>query len=376
MPINPKKKFFLFKQSKHFCSVPWNYFKVSTDGTISTCVFGSESLGNITDEFMPDPNLLDIKQSLYNDILPNNCTYCQSQENDNYKFLRDLYNPMFVSADVDYSNVNEFKLSGVDLHWSSICDLKCITCWAPQSSSIAVEQGLPILHVPTNDANQLIDRIVENQAHLKEIYLSGGEPTLIKHNLLLLQKLDKDINCTIRINTNMMFKAGNQIIEELKKFSNVLFTISADAMESRYEYIRYGADWKVFLKNLELLQQVEHFKWRLNSVFFVASALYLTETQEFFRRNFDINDFTINQIGMGHDYLKCRNLPVKSKEQCVDKLAFYMQMQSDQNLLGQIKTCMLELHADKENSYEDFFNNVDRKYNTNWQVMFPEIVDA
>jgi len=376
MPINPKKKFFLFKQSKHFCSVPWNYFKVNTNGTISTCVYGTKTLGNIDEDFMSNPDLLDIKQSLYNDVLPSNCTYCQSRESKNYKFVRDLHNPMFTSVDVDYSDVNAFELNGIDLHWSSICNLKCITCWAPQSSSIAIEQGLPIMHTPTDAADRLIDRIVENQDHLKEIYLSGGEPTLIKHNLRLLQRLDKNINCTIRINTNMMFKEDNQIIEELKKFRNVLFTISADTMESRYEYIRHGADWNVFLKNLELLQQVKHFKWRLNSVFFVASALYLTETQEFFKRNFDITDFTINQVQMGHDYLKARNLPTESKDRCIDKLASYMQMQSDQNLLGQLETCILELRCNKEHSYEDFFNTVDSKYNTDWRTMFPEIVHA
>ena len=45
--MDPKRKFFLFKQSKHFCAVPWNYFKVGMNGDVATCVNGEYTLGNL-----------------------------------------------------------------------------------------------------------------------------------------------------------------------------------------------------------------------------------------------------------------------------------------------------------------------------------------
>jgi radical SAM protein with 4Fe4S-binding SPASM domain len=377
--MTPKEKFFLFKQSQHFCSVPWNHIKIQTDGSVSTCVHGKHYLGNIVDneidEILHNDALIEIRKILREDSPSSNCKDCQKLENTedySYKFLRDLYNPMFIKSTVDYDNPKDFILNGVDLHWSSTCNLKCITCWAGQSSSIAQEMGLPINHTPAPAAEKMINYIVDNQHTLKEIYMSGGEPTLIKHNLNLLQRLRKDLDFTIRINTNLSFTDTNPVIEELKKFPQVLFTISADiADEKKFNYIRRGADWNIFLKNLEMLKKF-HFTWRVNSVFFVATALHLSDTQQYFMNNFDINDFTINQVGMGHDELRCRNLSDPIKQQTIAKLSEHKDRY--QTLTGQLDNCVLELQNPVEESYINFFNNVDTRAGTNWKTTFPELL--
>ena len=383
--MDPKRKFILFKQSKHFCSVPWNYFKVDMSGNVTTCVNGEQVLGNLNDtdvkEILLNPKLADIKQNLSNDILDNNCKFCQSYENNvnsttSYDYLKGLYNLMFKSATVDYDNKAEFKLRGIDLHWSSICDLKCITCWSGQSSSIAKEQGKEILHVPTEQADKLIDYIVANQETLKEIYLSGGEPTLIKHNLRLLKKLRRDLPFQIRVNTNMMYEADNQIIKELQEFPNVFVTISADAMNERFNYIRRGADWNKFLKNLDNLTKT-HFTWRVNSVFFIASALYLSDTQNFFHENYGFNDFTINQCQMGHYDLECRNLSVNIKNKVLEKLTTHQnQYKQNFNLFGQLNNCIDEINKPGEPAYQNYFETIDSIAGTNWTTTFPELVYA
>jgi sulfatase maturation enzyme AslB (radical SAM superfamily) len=374
--IDAKKKFFLFKKTKHFCSVPWNHIKVSMNGDLSTCVYGTKNLGNLStvtiDNVIFGEKLQKIRADLFNDKEIDNCQMCKSHENDQYLYLRNLYNPLFISSDVDYTQTDKFVLSGVDLHWSSICNLKCITCWPNQSSSLAIEQGIPILHTPKEHAIQLIDFIIEKQDTLKEIYLSGGEPTLIKYNLLLLQKLKKREGLHIRINTNMTFDLDNQIINELKKFPNVLVTISADSLNERFEYIRRGASWAKFCNNLTELQSY-HFKWRVNSVFFVCSALQLTNTFNFFRDNFKINDFTINQLHMDHPDLKARNLPQKVKEQC---LALYEQeVNQDENLKGQLANCIHEIKQTKTHSYREYLNKIDTLTGKNWQNIFPELTN-
>jgi radical SAM protein with 4Fe4S-binding SPASM domain len=376
--MTPKEKFVLFKQSRHFCSVPWNHIKINTDGSVSTCVHGKNYLGNIIDneihEILTNNDLIEIKKTLRKDLPSANCKDCQKLENTedySYKFLRDLYNPMFIKSTVDYDSPNEFILNGIDLHWSSTCNLKCITCWSEQSSSIAQELGLPIKHTPSDAAEKIINYIVANQHTLKEIYMGGGEPTLIKHNLNLLKRLRKDLDFTIRINTNLSFTDTNPIIEELKKFPKVLFTISTDiADEKKFNYIRRGADWNVFLKNLEMLKKF-HFTWRVNSVFFVATALHLSETQEYFVNNFDIDDFTINQVGMGHDELMCRNLPDHVKQQTITKLLAHKEKY--QKLTGQLDNCLTELQNPIEASYINFFDKVDARAGTDWRITFPEL---
>jgi len=379
--MDHKKKFYLFKQSKHFCSVPWNYFKIDTDGVVKTCVQGHTTLGNINQqpikEILKNPLLTQIKKDLYNDVANINCARCHTfeQEANNYKFLRQLYNKYFVKADVDYSDPDSFTLSGVDLHWDSTCNLKCVTCWAKQSSAIAQEMRIPIYSTAEKDVTELTDWIISQQHTLREIYLSGGEPTLIKRNLRLLESLDKKNDFLLRVNTNLTFSRENKIIQEILKFPNVLITASVDALNDRFEYIRSGAKWDQFISNMDWLAQT-HAQVRVNSVFFVASASGLIETQDFFRQRYNIKDFTVNQCSMEQYALMSRNLPIKIKQVVQDKFQQAIEIHADNtNLVGQLTNCIKELQHDSNgHNYTEYFNDIDRRRSTNWQSVFPELV--
>lgn len=378
--MDPKKKFFLFHQSQSFCSVPWNYFKIDADGTIRTCVQGREILGNINNqdinEILDNPILRRIRQDLYHDKIPQNCTKCRAldQTGSSYSYLRSMYNDWFKSSDVDYSDFDSFHLSGLDLHWSSTCNLKCVTCWSKQSSAIAKELRLPILHLPSDRAQQLINWAVEQQHQLKEIYFSGGEPTLIRHNIGFLERLQPRSDLLIRVNTNMAFDMDNRFINLLSKFPNVLYTLSADAMSERFDYIRQGASWSKFLQNLDFLRK-RHDHFRINSVFFVASAFTLIDTQQFFRENYGFEDFTINQCGMEQDQLLCRNLPDQLKKDILARFqAVIRDTGLDQNLRGQIQNCMIELENDPNtHDYRAYFDHIDQRRGTNWRNIFREL---
>lgn len=378
--MNPKKKFFLFHQSQSFCSVPWNYFKIDANGTVRTCVKGREILGNIKNqsiqEILNNHKLKEIKQDLYNDKVPYNCVRCRDldQPESSYSFLRSMYNKWFVQSPVDYSDTNAFYLSGVDLHWSNTCNLRCVTCWAPQSSAIAAEQRIPIVNIPVHQIDLLIDWIVSQQHQLRELYFSGGEPTLIKHNIRLLQKLVPREDLLIRVNSNMTFEPDNEFIRLVSRFPNLMFTMSADAMTERFEYIRHGAKWDQFLRNISWVKERD-FQMRINSVFFVASASTLVETQTFFCDKFGITDFTINQCGMGQTRLQCRNLPdiVKYKVK-QDLVTRSRDLHLDINLAGQIKNCIDELQNDPNGEdYRVYFDDLDKKRSTDWRRIFKEL---
>lgn len=382
--MDPKKKFYLFKQSNHFCSVPWNYIKVNMDGTVKTCVEGSIPLGNIHNqsisEILSNPVLKDIRETLYADNLHKNCETCQKFENGSnnksYRYLRDLYNNYFVKNDIDYSNKDCFKLAGVDLHWGSTCNLKCVTCWARQSSSIAQEMGIPIISTSRQAADALIDWIIDNQANLKELYLSGGEPTLIRHNIRLLEKIEKTASILLRVNSNLTWDRNNIIVKEIMKFPNVLWTASADDIGERFDYIRHGAQWNQFIKNLDWLKGT-HAQIRVNSVFFINTATRITETHEFFRERYQINDFTINQCEMEHPYLRPRNLSDRLKQIAREKISSYrLKYHADNNLQGQLETCLKELqHESNDSDYHSYFDDIDRKRGTNWRIIFPELTN-
>ena len=339
-------------------------------------------MGNIRDntitEILDTDEYRRLRRALAQDTPAANCARCHQQQHletpQQYRYLRDHYNQLFKMVDVDYDDDRAFALTGIDLHWSSTCNLRCVTCWEKQSSAIAKELKLPIETTTEPEVEFLIDWLVDRQSELREIYLSGGEPLLIKHNLRLLRRLRRDQQFVLRVNSNFTQHANNQIMRELLEFPRVLMTISADDIGTRFEYIRHGAQWQTFLNNVKRYQDT-HLQWRVNSVFFVASAANLINTQRFFRNQFGFEDFTINQCAMEKHALKCRNLaePLKDKVR-QDILQAQQQWHHDANLVGQYTSCLHELASEpNQYSYQDYFDDIDRRRGTNWRATFPEL---
>ena len=381
--FDPKTKFKLFKQNKYFCAAPWNLLYVYMDGTVKTC---STSKGNVygdlnsstIDEIFTNDKFKTLRSEILEDNITDNCRHCLSHTNtsDAGKFdhVRNHYNKLSVSSSIDHTDVSQFEFKLLDLHWSSTCDLKCITCWHGQSSSIAREENMPVKHTPTAVANQLINYIVSNQTGFKEIYLSGGEPTLVKYNLKLLKQIEKRSDLIIRVNSNMQWSQDNAIIHEILKFPNVLFTCSIDGLGEKFNYIRRGGNWDKTLSNIKFLQNQPNVDLRANTVFFVLTAQELPDIIDYFMQEIGAVDHTINQLS-GHERLRCRNLPIKIKEQVKTRLEEYLVNYSGNlNISGNIKNCLLELEHNASGDYRQYFDKIDQLQGSNWQNLYPELV--
>ena len=380
--MDPKVKYQLFKQQKHFCTAPWNLLYVSVDGSIQTCtrgkIFGNASDGLISDT-LSNEKYQELRKDILEDKVTHNCKTCLKKENitsaGSYSGLRNHYNRLGIHSSVDYSNTKQFKLTALDLHWSSLCDLKCVTCWAFQSSSIAREENKPVNHTPSAVADRIIKYVVSNQDELKEIYMSGGEPTLIKYNLKLLQQIEKRDDLQIRVNSNMQWQPDNAILQEILKFPNVLFTCSVDGMGDKFNYIRRGGNWHKTLANIKFLKTQSNVDLRANTVFFVLTAQELPAIIDYFMEEVGSIDHTVNQLAMGQDRLRCRNLPDEIKNTVRDQLnKTFLKYEGNLNIAGNIKNCLIELdnHCDSD-EYKTYFDKIDLLQGSNWRTLYPEL---
>ncbi len=378
--MDPKKKFQLFKQSQHFCAVPWNHFEVWSTGDIKTCSKGS-SFGNINETSIEDilnsNKIKSIKDDLLADKLNANCSGCHKLTTQGEHFdLRNHYNPMFKSFDIDYENTQAFELHGIDLHWNNTCNFKCVYCNPSQSSLIAEEQKITARKSSTENINKLIEMIVKNQYAMKEIYFSGGEPLLIKHNATLLAQIENK-ELPLRVNSNIsVANDNNPVFAEIKKFKNVLWTVSAEANGERFEYIRNGGDWTKFTDNLENIKKLGH-DLRLNSVFFIGSLATIFDNIEYFIVNHNVKDITINQL-YGHSYLRPRNAKSELKEKTLarlEKLLASGLVTPQSNSYYNILRCQTELQLPVEDStgYIKYFDQLDHLRNTDWRNILSEL---
>ena len=378
--MDPKKKFWLFKQSQHFCAVPWNHFEVWSTGDIKTCSKG-HSFGNINEtsieNILNSDKVRSIKDDLLADKLNENCNGCHKLTTPGEHYdLRNHYNPMFKSFDIDYENTQAFELHGIDLHWNNTCNFKCVYCFPAQSSLIAEEQKIPVCKSTAENIDKITEMIVKNQYVMKEIYFSGGEPLLIKQNATLLAQI-KNKELPLRVNSNIsVANDNNAVFAEIKKFKNVLWTVSAEADDERFSYIRNGGNWAVFTENLENIKKLGH-NIRLNSVFFIGSLATIFDNIEYFIVNHNVTDIAINQLD-GHSYLRSRNAGVELKEKTLirlEKLLASGLVTPKTNSYYNILRCQTELQLPAEDAtgYVKYFDQLDRLRNTNWRDIFSEL---
>ena len=380
--MDPKTKYQLFRQQKHFCTAPWNLLYVNVDGSIPSCtrgkVLGNASDGPISDT-LSNEKYQELRQDILADKITDNCKKCLQSENissaGKYTGLRNHYNKLGIHSSVDYLDTKQFKLSALDLHWSSLCDLKCVTCWAVQSSSIAREENKPVNHTPSAVADRVIEYVVSNQSELKEIYMSGGEPTLIKYNLKLLKQIEKRDDLQIRVNSNMQWRQDNAILQEILKFPNVLFTCSVDGMGDKFDYIRRGGNWHKTLANIKFLKTRSNVDLRANTVFFVLTAQELPAIIDYFMDEVGSIDHTVNQLAMGQDRLRCRNLPDEIKNTVREQLnQTFLKYEDNLNIAGNIKNCLIELDNDHDSDeYKKYFDKIDVLQGSNWRTLYPEL---
>lgn len=253
---------------KNFCSAPWSSLSIDPDGRAKICCISNNYIKfDNFDQVPVDPTFVDIRNSFIQDKQHDNCTVCWNRElnssSGNIDSMRSIFQEEFF---YDLTSDSKSQLEYLDLRWSNTCNLNCVYCGPSYSSKWASLIGLKKVYRILPDIQ---DHHVSN---LKSLLLAGGEPFLIKENFQLLQKcLQLNPNVNIEITTNLTQIHDSQLYQLLKKFKNVRFIVSFESIEQRFEYIRNGASWEIFLNNLNLLSN-DFKQIQFNMVYFTLSA--------------------------------------------------------------------------------------------------------
>jgi len=313
---------------KSFCTLPWLGVYIQPDGDVRNCAITKTTLGNINTQ--PLETILHnnvnqtVKKDMLEDVLHDRCNHCHVLEK-NQKFSmnavsnRIWYLKTLPIKDLDFFDKTEhYRLKMLDLRWKNTCNFACIYCGPDLSSSWANELNLP-QHINDTALQESLNYIYNNLNTVEHIYLAGGEPLLIKENLVLLNQL-KEINpeVEIRINTNLSI-INNEIYNLLKTFKNVHWTVSVDGVGSEFEYVRYGGSWNLFVKNLQQLRQ-DFEKINFNSTWCILTAHGVLECIDFLQNlGFHENTFIVNPLDNPTQW-HVGNLPDLALEQLTQKI--------------------------------------------------------
>ena len=327
--------------NKSICALPWTGFELEPNGNVKNCIISNDIHGNIKDSSIKDilasKSNIDLKRSMQADSKPSNCAGCHLQEKhkSNLSSISSrLYYLKEIGAKTDLSlfdDVNNFSLKHVDLRWTNSCNQACVYCVPEYSSKWAQELGIKIKS--NKEARQEVkDFVFENIAELENVYLAGGEPMLMKENFEFLSLLKKhNPDCSVRVNTNLS-TTQTGIFDLLCSLKNVHWTVSVEAIEHEYEYIRHLGSWADFTENLDVIKGLGH-KISFNMLHFILNYRSIFDCIDFLKaKGFHDNSFVAGPL-YSPEYFNLLNLPDRMIEQVKQEL----RQKINDNPLGYLK---------------------------------------
>lgn len=307
-------------EKRNLCIIPFLHLTSKPDGNVRLCCFSSKNLkGNLgTDSLENIWNSSEIKEirnrMLNNEKLPE-CKNCWKEEAAGKVSRRVRSNSNFLKSSKDrleeaqnnQGHVSKYP-TYIDLRLGNTCNLKCRTC-NPLFSSLwhkeleSHQESLtqnPLIQSEyqysfnksknINDwfaTDTFFNSIKKMGKYLEVIYISGGEPLLIKqHHLfidyLLEHKFHKNI--TIKISSNITILDSN-LLKKLVKFKRIHFEASIDAYGDKNDWLRPPSRFHKIEKNMRtLLELPRNVHVCINCTVSVYNILYIDELMEWFHK--------------------------------------------------------------------------------------------
>lgn len=220
---------------------------ITTYGGAKTCCSGAYDIGNLNNSNIAaiynNNKFQNIRSTLLNEPTHEYCVQCDHHEKLSGTSQRISFNKEFPSA-------GHRQIKQIDIRWSNVCNLACRYCHPIDSSEWAKLRGVPIRSTTRDYSRDILETVVRHRHNIQSAYLLGGEPLLQKYNEPLLDNLNATTKLDILTNLSVDL-ARNKIYQKIRKFENVIWNISFDNIEDRFEYVRHGASWDLLTKNLD-----------------------------------------------------------------------------------------------------------------------------
>lgn len=247
-------------KNKSMCLFPWSAAAIKPSGIATPCCrfnvpdpvsFKSES--NINTDFRNNSKWVETRQLMLSGEKVPACFRCYREEDSGNESMRTISLKNHIDHDFDTididclplanipKNVTPLPLTFLEIAFSNLCNLACVSCNRSYSSTWAVED-YKNGRLPANTK-----ALIEHQSDLSHLDLSnvsllkiiGGEPFMDqKRFITLLKKLNlKNIKLTISTNGTVLPNDELKSLIEQCKF--VILSVSLDGIGSVNDWYRW-----------------------------------------------------------------------------------------------------------------------------------------
>ena len=371
---------------KNFCAIPWTGFEVESNGIVKNCVISKEKIGKLSETPIREiiKNNAHFRKQMLDGKFPTSCAGCYLQEKHRAKDFQSVSSRLYYAKELGphlkknlFESEHHFDLNHVDVRWSNKCNQACVYC-GPQYSSKWEKELTGKVSTEMANKEDLKDYIFSNIKNLKNVYLAGGEPMLMKENkefLQLLRRDNPDVN--IRVNTNLS-ETRTGIFDLLCQFTNVHWIVSLESIEEEYNYIRHHGNWSTMLANLKIIQKLPH-KISFNMLYFILNYKSIFGTIGYFQKQgFHNNSFVLGPL-FEPLTLVALNLPTGIMDECkkmfsnaIDKKPGFLLQNSLENVLSYLTDT--QFHANI-NATKQTLKVMDLRRNIDSRKVFPKLYE-
>lgn len=408
---------------QHFCVVPFVHFSCKPDGSPRVCCFSQNSYvlnddgkrshlsAQSINEIWHSKWMNSFRKKMLSDIPPPECKFCHNEEaagktskrqSENRKYLETSQEIISCAKNQD-GKINSPPIY-FDLRLGNLCNLKCRTCNPLFSSAWAKEVEAHPTNAVLQSYQSTLDqaRLSESwhkspafweQFHsiagsIEEIYLTGGEPMLIKEHFSLLKffkENDYAKNIYLRYNTNLTL-LPEEFLKLAPSFKKISLSCSIDALKEKNDWLRSPSKWSVIEENFnKTLLLPKNVNIDINCTVSIFNVLHFDELFLFFA---NISKDTGRKVEVYPDilhepeFMQLHLLPDGLKIKAKDKLSALLELNdlsssAKKNILSLIK--LLDVQNPDQNTLLDHLKNhivaLDKIRNEKFDVIFPELID-
>ena len=433
-------EFDLKNHSKTFCVYPWIHQTTTPTGRIRFCCIAKDVdichkdgtpmvLNKETFRDAWNSNAIkDVRRKMVEGKPVKGCEVCYEQEAVGKRSYRQRHNQEWISKlsaqyiekIVKYSIDNDFSVnempSYLDLRLGNLCNLKCRMCNPYNSVQIYNEwlaldkktgkkysefwskHGMALSKCDDWYESELFwNSVEEHIPHLKKVYMTGGEPTLIKGNYRFLEKcreMGKASEIELFFNLNFT-NLKDEFIEAVNDFRYTSINASFDGFEHVNDYIRSPGRWSHLKKNFEKLLEMggDKIGIGISPVIQAYNVLDIVPLLNFSEDMMVKHDKIIMV-----DFLTCFHpsfldlimLPKNIKTEAINRLEefkkhsrFYHQnnprllfmKNGIDSMIRRLTACLDEENPQLIHDFFDYTKTLDRQRNQNFPKTFPHLAN-
>lgn len=382
------------------CALPFMHMQTEPDGKVKLCCLAKQ---HVTDENGSPYNfgtddvneifnskyMRKVRKDMLNDIQVSACRGCYDEEAAGGISQRQVYTQEWfdrepeLASNIVISENNDYmmdpKVKYFDFRFGNMCNLKCRSCGPVNSNQLLketreIEANNPRVrkfflyndHEVDNinewyQTEKFIENFRKQEDNIRQLYFTGGEPTIIEQNYQILKELvdhDKASEVSLIFSSNMT-NIQERFIELIMQFKKVTFLASCEGYGDVQEYLRFPAKWSVFEKNIRRLASFDPGKINIMCTP-VVQSVNLDRIVEFFQWIESINEEygyrriqTLPIVLTFPYHLDLEILPTEMKQRSLQKIEDFInscpRLSEDIHFIGRINMI-------RDKCYKDAFN--------------------